>query len=169
MIHRLPARGTIRTWVKSQWKLRPLPGHFSVAINTHGQYLRRGAVSEADARQVRRGSPRCRSLQCRSRCSRTRGWYPAEWRDARICPRRPSPLALLAVYPQVSRNRGNRRIVAGLDHFASKRLHGSLAAFGLGWVLGYNLHYLLTPQRQRLALLVGILVSVIDPRHTGHS
>lgn len=33
MIPRLPARGTIRTWVKSQWKLRPLPGHFSVAIN----------------------------------------------------------------------------------------------------------------------------------------
>ena len=33
MIPRLPAKGTIRTWVKSQWKLRPLPGHFSVAIN----------------------------------------------------------------------------------------------------------------------------------------
>ncbi len=33
MIPRQPAKGTIRTWVKSQRKLRPLPGHFSVAIN----------------------------------------------------------------------------------------------------------------------------------------
>jgi hypothetical protein len=76
--------------------------------------------------------------------------------------------AFLAVAPQVSRNLVNRPIVAGLDHFASKRQHGSLAVFGFGWVLGYNLHYLFTPQRQRLALFVGILVSVIDPRHTGH-
>ncbi len=70
------------------------------SLRSYGQHLRRGAVSAADARQVRRGSPRGGCLQCGSRRRGTRRWHSPEWRDARICSRGPSTMAFLKIDPQ---------------------------------------------------------------------